>query len=172
MDNIKIGNYIKDLRTKQGLTQKDLADKLNISFQAVSKWEKGETLPDTALLLPLSKVLSTSVDLILNGGVYINNERKLLSVKDVVMGFEHLKDVRRCFGDKSLFYKGIVNGISSEMNFDFEDGIKNYPEVMYTEVILQAIINENKTVSPDEVKEYIKNPRMIEIIEKKLEQLS
>ena len=39
MDNLKIGNYIQNLRKERGLTQKELADKLNISFQAVSKWE-------------------------------------------------------------------------------------------------------------------------------------
>ena len=168
MDNIKIGNYIKELRIKNKLTQKDLADKLCISFQAVSKWELGETLPDTSILLDLAKILNTSVDLILNGGAFLNNERKMLSVKDIIIGFEHLKDVKRCFGEESLFYKGMINGINKEMNFDFEDGINNHPDVMYTEVILQAIINENKIVNLDEVKTYIKNPKMINIIEEKL----
>ena len=105
MDNIKIGNYIKELRTKNNFTQKELADKLCISFQAVSKWEKGETLPDTSILLDLADILNTSVDLILNGGNFLNNERKLISVKDIIIGFEHLKDVKRCFGEESFFYK-------------------------------------------------------------------
>ena len=168
MDNIKIGKYIKELRNQNNLTQKELAYKLNISFQAVSKWELGETLPDTALLIDLAKILNTSVDLILNGGEFLNNERKLISVKDIIIGFEHLKDIKRCFGEESLFYKGMVDGINKIMNFDFEDGIKNYPDVLYTEVILQAIINENKIVNIDEVKTYIKNPKMIDIITKKL----
>jgi len=171
MDNLKIGNYIKEQRIKNNMTQKELADKLCISFQAVSKWELGESLPDTALLLELANNLNTSVDLMLNGGVFVNNSRKLLSVKDIIIGFEHLKDVKRCFGENSLFYKGMINGINKEMNFDFEDGINNYPDVMYTEVILQAIINENKTVNIDEVKMYIKNPKMIEIITKKIDSL-
>ncbi len=41
MDYLKIGNYIRNLRKSKDLTQKELADKLGISFQAVSKWEKG-----------------------------------------------------------------------------------------------------------------------------------
>lgn len=41
MDNLKIGNYIQSLRKAKKLTQKELAEKLNISFQAVSKWETG-----------------------------------------------------------------------------------------------------------------------------------
>lgn len=171
MDSLKIGSYIKNQRIIKNLTQKDLADKLHISFQAVSKWELGETLPDTSILLDLASILDTSVDLILNGGVFMNNERKQISVKDIIMGFEHLKDVKRCFGEESLFYKGMINGINKEMNFDYEDGIKNYPDIMYTEVILQAIINENKTVNMDEVKAYIKNPKMIDIINKKIKEI-
>lgn len=41
MDTLKIGHYIQNLRKTSGMTQKDLAEKLNISFQAVSKWENG-----------------------------------------------------------------------------------------------------------------------------------
>ena len=42
MDTLLIGQYIKNLRKTAGMTQKDLAEKLNVSFQAVSKWENGE----------------------------------------------------------------------------------------------------------------------------------
>ena len=41
MDTLKIGHYIQHLRKTAGMTQKELAEKLNISFQAVSKWENG-----------------------------------------------------------------------------------------------------------------------------------
>ena len=41
MDTLKIGHYIQHLRKAAGMTQKELAEKLNISFQAVSKWENG-----------------------------------------------------------------------------------------------------------------------------------
>ena len=44
MDTLKIGRYIQRLRKSSGMTQKDLAERLNISFQAVSKWENGDTL--------------------------------------------------------------------------------------------------------------------------------
>ena len=73
MDTIKVGSYIKDKRNEKNLTQKELAEVLNVTPQAVSKWEKGETLPDTAILLDLASHLETSVDLILNGGVFFND---------------------------------------------------------------------------------------------------
>lgn len=74
----EIGQYIKKLRKAKGLTQTELTNKLNISFQSVSKWEIGETLPDTNILLDLCNELDTTVDTLLNGGVIINKKRKLI----------------------------------------------------------------------------------------------
>jgi len=65
MGNLKIGNRIAMLRKKSGYTQEELADKFNISPQAISKWENGHTLPETALLPLLSKLLNSSIDSIL-----------------------------------------------------------------------------------------------------------
>jgi len=64
----KIGAQISSLRKIKGMTQNDLGERLNISFQAVSKWERGEALPDTSILIDLASALETSVDYILNGG--------------------------------------------------------------------------------------------------------
>ena len=171
MDNLKIGNYIKELRIKNNLTQKDLADKLNLSFQAVSKWENGETLPDTSILLDLANILNTSVDLILNGGVFLNNKRKMLSIKDIIDGFSYIEKIKLCFGEESLFYKGIIDGINNTMNMDFENEFNKYQDVFYTEVILQAVTNENKIFDMDEARLYIKNAKMLEILAKKFEKI-
>lgn len=55
------GKRILELRQSQGLTQKQLADKLNVTDKAVSKWERGINYPDLSLLEPLAKALETSV---------------------------------------------------------------------------------------------------------------
>ena len=57
MDIIKTGNLIKVLRTEKELTQKELAEKLNVSTAAVSKWENGKGFPDISILEPLSAEL-------------------------------------------------------------------------------------------------------------------
>ena len=111
MNNIEIGNYIKKLRKEKRYTQKQLAEKLNVSFQAVSKWETGETLPDTSLLLTLANELNTSVERLLNGGKIIMKENTLISVKNIVDGFKYLLKVKDCFGEKSTFWLGLVEGI-------------------------------------------------------------
>ncbi len=62
---MEIGQIIKKQRIKKGLTQKDLAERLNISTQAVSKWERGGT-PDILLLVPLAKALDISLNQLLD----------------------------------------------------------------------------------------------------------
>ena len=67
LDSIKVGNFIMEKRKALGLTQQQLADKLNISFQAISKWENGTTYPNIEILRDLAIVLEVSVDEILAG---------------------------------------------------------------------------------------------------------
>jgi len=65
LDNILVGNQIARLRKQNGYTQEELAEKLEISAQAVSKWENGHTLPETISLPLLSKLLNSPIDSIL-----------------------------------------------------------------------------------------------------------
>ena len=59
---MSFGEKIIAARKKKGLTQEKLAERLNVSFQAISTWERGENLPDTGHLLELSKILGCSLD--------------------------------------------------------------------------------------------------------------
>ena len=61
-----IGQKLKQLRSKKGLTQKDLADQLHVSFQTVSKWENDENEPDISTLRELSKLYDCSVDYLIS----------------------------------------------------------------------------------------------------------
>ena len=63
----KIGKFIATSRKKKGLTQIELADKLNITDRAVSKWERGKGCPDISLLEDLSKILDVSIIELLKG---------------------------------------------------------------------------------------------------------
>lgn len=67
LDSIKIGNFIMTKRKELGMTQQQLADKLNISFQAVSKWENGTTYPNIDILYDLAIALNVTTDEILTG---------------------------------------------------------------------------------------------------------
>lgn len=67
MNQEKIGKFIKQIRQDNNLTQKDLADKLGVTYQAVSKWENGKNVPDIATLKEISKLFNTNIDEILDG---------------------------------------------------------------------------------------------------------
>lgn len=61
------GNFLYELRKEKRITQAQLAEKLGVSNKAVSKWETGEAMPETSLLLPISKIFDVTVDELLNG---------------------------------------------------------------------------------------------------------
>ena len=65
--NVTLGKRIADLRREKGLKQDELAEKLGISPQAVSKWENDQTCPDISLLPSLAKILGVSIDELLSG---------------------------------------------------------------------------------------------------------
>lgn len=75
MDIAKTGLLIRDLRTKMGMTQKSLADLMNISDKTVSKWERGMGLPDVSLLVELSQIFGVNVDILLTGNMNVSDEK-------------------------------------------------------------------------------------------------
>ena len=87
MDQIKIGKFIAECRKKNNLTQMQLAEKLNITDRAISKWENGKAMPDSSIMLDLCNELKISVNELLSGEmIEINNynekaEQTLLEMK-------------------------------------------------------------------------------------------
>lgn len=67
MDQLKIGRFIAECRKNENLTQLQLAEKLNITDRAVSKWENGKSLPDSSIMLDLCRILNITVNDLLNG---------------------------------------------------------------------------------------------------------
>ena len=86
MDQIKIGKFIAECRKKNNLTQMQLAEKLNITDRAISKWENGKAMPDSSIMLELCQELKISVNELLNGEMIDmedyneNAEKKLLEM--------------------------------------------------------------------------------------------
>lgn len=81
MDNIRIGKTIKELRVNKGLSQKDVANICNITAPAVSKWERGESIPDISSLESLSHLFGVSINELINSKAEIKiiaNKQNLL----------------------------------------------------------------------------------------------
>ena len=115
MDQIKMGKFISELRKEKGLTQKDIGDKLNITDNSVSKWERGINAPDIYYLGPLSEILGVSVKELLNGEKNARKKKKKADNRKVVL---ETKKLSKKFGDKEILksidmtiYEGDIVGL-------------------------------------------------------------
>ena len=97
MDKEKTGQLITELRKEKGLTQKQLADALNVTDKAVSKWERGLSFPDISMLEPISELLGVSIMEILAGerqngeGTLTREEAQDLINASVELGDEEIR---------------------------------------------------------------------------------
>ena len=112
MDQIKIGKFIAECRKKNNLTQMQLAEKLNITDRAISKWENGKGMPDSSIMLDLCNELKISVNELLSGEVIemdAYNEKLEQNLVDMVKQKEE--------ADKRLLTIEIVIGVLISMVF-------------------------------------------------------
>ena len=77
MDPKKIGNLIKRIRKENNLTQKDLANKYGVTYQAVSKWENGTNLPDISLIKEISNDYNIDINDFLDGNNIVNKKKNI-----------------------------------------------------------------------------------------------
>lgn len=107
MDQIKIGRFIAERRKAVGLTQLQLAEMLNITDRAVSKWETGKAMPDSSLMLELCSILKITVNDLLYGEVVsMDNYNKELENNLL----QAVKDKEQ--SDKRLLFMEIVVGVA------------------------------------------------------------
>lgn len=165
MDIVKIGLYIQELRKKKNITQSNLGERLNISYQAISKWERGESLPDTAILINLANALETSVDNILNDGEKLMDYNKKIYVKDIKTGIDNLANIGNLLGNDNTIYSGMIEGINNKMNIDIEEcfGDSFKKEAMVAEVIVQDVMN-GAYIDISDIKNNIEHEHWVNII--------
>ncbi len=112
MDQIKIGKFIQERRKEKKLTQSELAEKLNITDRAISKWENGNCLPDVGTMQELCEILSISVNDLFSGEKVDmkNNEKKL---EENLLEMTRLKEEK----DRQLLKLEIVIGYTASISF-------------------------------------------------------
>ena len=107
---MSMGNRISEIRKAKGYTQEYIAEQLGISRQAVYKWEKGSSAPDTKNLIALAELLGVSVEYLATGAEAASEQPK----QTVVLPFRKLS--RGFFGAGVLLYLfGIANGQFNRM---------------------------------------------------------
>lgn len=165
MNTQKVGEQIAALRKGKGLTQSDLGERLGVTFQSVSKWERGETLPDTAILVDLADVLETTVDFILTGGERALQYRGKIAVGDMMDGLRCLENMGRLLGKENLIYRHAVRGINEGMNTDIEDAFTS--EYVFECFAAEAVIQHltaGAYVDPTDVKIHFRQEHFRKIV--------
>ena len=92
MDQVKIGKFIQKLRKEQNLTQKELAEKLNVSDKTISKWETGNGMPDLIFLKPLSDIFGITVNELLSGELVDEKEMKKKTEENLMNALKYSHD--------------------------------------------------------------------------------
>ena len=113
MNQVKIGKFLKELRKEKNMTQQDLADILNITDKAVSKWENGRCLPDLYFLQKLTEIFNVSEKEILNGErnfkkKKIDKQQKILEINNLSKSFGKKKVLDNINMD---IYEGEIVGL-------------------------------------------------------------
>ena len=99
MDIDKIGKFISERRKSKKLTQEQLAEKLNISDRAISKWERGICLPDASIMINLCKILDINVNELLSGEM-LNEKEYNKKAEELLLELKQQEEEK----DKTIFY--------------------------------------------------------------------
>ena len=162
LDLPTIGFQIQSLRKAKGYTQNQLGDMVGVSFQAVSKWERGETLPDIATFVILAEVLDATIDMLLHGGKKVTDYKGRKTIDDIKKGINCLIDMGNLLGRENLLYRCAIDGIDEKMNMEIEDYLSQpYTyEAMVAEAAIQCMMSgyyiDNKDIEKGFISEHWK----------------
>ncbi len=138
MDTKKVGEQIAVLRKAKGITQSELGERIGVSFQAVSKWERGETLPDITILPDIANILETTIDFILLGREKLTEYKGRCTVSDIKKGLLCLKNAGEYLGTENLLYRAAIKGINTDLNTDIEEAFSD--DYVFEAFLAEAII--------------------------------
>jgi len=109
MNSEKVGEFIKNIRISNKLTQKEFADKYSVTYQAVSKWENGKNLPDISLIYEIAKDFNIEVTDILDGEIKDKKDNK--KIKKYIIIFSILL---------TIIIIGIIFIINNNKSYEFK----------------------------------------------------
>ena len=139
MDQNKVGNLIKELRKKNGLTQEKFALKYGVTYQAVSKWENGKNIPDIALLKEICNDYGININDLLDGKVNNKkNNKKVIIIVSSIVGFLTVLGVILLivFHDDSFTFRTLTSNCS---NFEISGSIA-YNKSNYLILIIAVVL--------------------------------
>ena len=117
-DTIKVGKIISQKRKEHNMTQMQLADALGVTFQAVSNWERGNSMPDISKLPELSELFGCSIEELLGGGKSAGNVEKMTRGEDLSLG--ELADIAPVL-PPDVVDKAVENALSEDKDDEDEN---------------------------------------------------
>ncbi len=156
----RIGHYLQMRRKLAGLTQNQLGERLHVTGQSVSNWERGLLLPDTATLPDLALILGTTVDAILAGGDCPARYQRRMTVERIREAMGCIQRLREILGAEHFMVRTMVDALDQRMNssialaFQAEGAMDAY----ICEALL-ACIEMGDYVDRDDVRRHIANER-------------
>ncbi len=148
MDYIKISNLIKTKRKEKGLTQEELAKRINVTEKAISRWETGRGTPDISLLIPLSEELGISVSEILKGK---EDKKEEENFKEIVNYIDASKSKRNkvVITISSIIYVVLLILYLWYLKTDYSDNshISYLAEIIYNSFFITSIFLTNRLIA-------------------------
>lgn len=152
----QMGAFLQTERRKLGMTQSELSEKLNVSPQAVSNWERGESFPDITVLPDLAGALHCSVDAILSGGKGCGGFRRHITVAQMQEALSALDRIGELLGRDHFIYQCILDALNTRMNTTIEASFSD-PHIfdVFTIEFLLACIDNGDYVDPRDVEAHL-----------------
>ncbi len=156
LNSKQMGSFLQMERKKMGMTQSELSEKLNVNPQAISNWERGETIPDVSILLDLADVLHCSVDTILSGGAGCGGFRRHITVAQMQEALSSLDRVGELLGRDHFIYQCIIYALNTRMNTTIEASFSD-PHIfdVFTIEFLLGCIGNGDYVDPRDVEAHL-----------------
>ena len=160
LDLKKIGAYIQLQRHAAGLTQAQLGERLHVTAQSVSNWERGLLLPDTASLPDLAELLLTTVDAILRGGECPPRFRRRMTVARIREAMGCIQRLQEILGADHFMYRTMTDALDHAMNSQIDLAFQSGGAMdAYVCEALLCCLDKGDYVDRNDVEMHIPNQR-------------
>lgn len=167
---MNIGKTIADYRKAANMTQSEVADKLGVTYQAVSKWERDESLPDITMLPKIADLFNISIDTLLRGSFEMKEEKEVETAKQII---EEATESEAVKDEDSKEETDLTDTIFNEVEQDLEDTFNNVGSLLEQLAPLMKPNQLDRVVSKlskvdkkfNKVYPFLKRERMSELIE-------
>ncbi len=156
LDSQKIGAFLQSERKRRSMTQAELAERLSVSPQSVSNWERGEAIPDVSVLPDLAGALHCSVDAILSGGAGCGGFRRHITVAQMQEALAALDRIGELLGRDHFIYRCLIDALNTRMNTTIEQSFSD-PHIfdVFTVEFLLGCIGNGDYVDPRDVQAHL-----------------